>query len=84
MGKYYCLVAGLPNIALEDSKLTTSVEAFREELEGILTRSDKKLLDLFFLKFDNKNVIAVCSNRRVNRMCAGESRCVSLMRFTGR
>ena len=57
MGKYYCLVAGLPNIALEDSKLTTSVEAFREELEGILTRSDKKLLDLFFLKFDNKNVI---------------------------
>ena len=47
MGKYYCLVAGLPNIALEDSKLTTSVEAFREELEGILTRSDKKLLDLF-------------------------------------
>ena len=58
MGKYYCLVAGLPNIALEDSKLTTSVEAFREELEGILTRSDKKLLDLFFLKFDNKNVIA--------------------------
>ena len=58
MGKYYCLIAGLPNIALDDSKLTCSINEFRRELDGILTKADKKLIDLFFLKFDNKNLIA--------------------------
>lgn len=58
MSKYYCLIAGLPNIALEDNKLAYSVAGFREELDGILTKADKKLVDLFFLKFDNKNLIA--------------------------
>lgn len=58
MGKYYCLIAGLPDIALDDSKLTCSIRTFREELDGILTKADKKLVDLFFLKFDNKNLIA--------------------------
>ena len=58
MGKYYCLIAGLPNIALDDSKLTYSISQFRQELDGILTKADKKLIDLFFLKFDNKNLIA--------------------------
>lgn len=58
MSKYYCLIAGLPNISLEDSKLTYSVSDFRQELEGILTPKDKKLIDLFFLKFDNKNLLS--------------------------
>ena len=58
MGKYYCLIAGLPNIALDDSKLTYSISQFRQELDGILTKADEKLIDLFFLKFDNKNLIA--------------------------
>lgn len=58
MSKYYCLIAGLPNISLEDSKLTYSVSDFRQELEGMLTPKDKKLIDLFFLKFDNKNLLS--------------------------
>lgn len=57
MSKYYCLIAGLPNIALDDSKLPFTITEFRDELEGILTPEDKKLIDLFFLKFDNKNLI---------------------------
>lgn len=57
MGKYYCLIAGLPNISLEDSKIPFTITEFREELEGILTSKDKKLIDLFFLKFDNKNLV---------------------------
>ncbi|RHJ87787.1 DUF2764 domain-containing protein [Parabacteroides sp. AM08-6] len=62
MSKYYCLIAGLPNIALDDSKLTYSITEFRQELDGILTSADKKLIDLFFLKFDNKNLIAYVKN----------------------
>jgi len=57
MGKYYYLIAGLPNITLEDSKIPFTIEEFREELDGILTSEDKKLIDLFFLKFDNKNLV---------------------------
>ena len=30
MGKYYCLIAGLPNITLDDSKIAYSVVEFRE------------------------------------------------------
>lgn len=66
MGKYYCLIAGLPDIMLEDSKLTCSVADFREELEGILTDADKKLIDLFYLKFDNKNLLAYINQSESN------------------
>lgn len=57
MGKYYYLIAGLPNITLEDSKLPFTIAEFRQELEGMLSASDRKLIDLFFLKFDNKNLL---------------------------
>ena len=30
LSKYYCLIAGLPNISLDDSKLTYSVSEFRK------------------------------------------------------
>lgn len=58
MGKYYYLIAGLPNLALDDSKLAYSVTEFRTEIEGMLSASDKKLIDLFYLKYDNKNLLA--------------------------
>lgn len=58
MSKYYYLIAGLPDITLDDSKLAYSVSAFRTELEGMLTPKDKRLIDLFYLKYDNKNLLA--------------------------
>lgn len=57
MSNYYALVAGLPNIAIDDSKLTYSIEAFRDEIYDSLTAPDKELIDLFFYKFDNKNLL---------------------------
>lgn len=62
MSKYYYLTAGLPNIALDDSKLTYSVSEFRTELDGVLSYYDKKLIDLFYLKYDNKNLVARAKN----------------------
>ena len=46
MSKYYCLIAGLPDITLDDSRLTYSVADFRNELSDIVTRKDQKLIDL--------------------------------------
>ena len=47
MSKYYYLISGLPNIALDDSKLAYSVCEFRTEIEDMLSSKDKKLIDLF-------------------------------------
>ena len=37
MSKYYYLISGLPNIALDDSKLAYSVCEFRTEIEDMLS-----------------------------------------------
>ena len=58
MSKYYCLIAGLPDITLDDTKLTYSVAEFKDELEPILSTQDKKLTRLFFLKYDNSNLLS--------------------------
>lgn len=62
MSKYYYLIAGLPNIALDDSKLTYSVSDFRQEIDEQLSDADRKLIDLFFLKFENLNAMSSLRN----------------------
>jgi len=55
--KYYHLIAGLPDIKIEDNKLTYSIADFRKEVRPILSRFDAKVMDLFFMKFDNQNLL---------------------------
>ncbi|MGM9760753.1 MAG: DUF2764 domain-containing protein, partial [Parabacteroides sp.] len=62
MAKYYYLIAGLPSVSLDDSKLPYTVERFHEELEGMLSSGDKKLIDLFFLQYDNRNLLRFCQD----------------------
>jgi hypothetical protein len=57
MSKYYYLIAGLPNISFDDSKLPYTVVAFRDELGNYLSGADSRLLNLFTLKFDNDNLL---------------------------
>ncbi|MDR1556615.1 MAG: DUF2764 domain-containing protein [Tannerellaceae bacterium] len=57
MSKYYYLIAGLPNISFDDSKLPYTVTGFREELGNYLSDADTRLLNLFILKFDNENLL---------------------------
>ena len=52
MSNYYYLVAGLPSVSLDDGKLSYTVENFKSELYPSLSDKDKKLIDLFYLKFD--------------------------------
>lgn len=54
---YYCLVAGLPEIEIEDNKLTFGVADFKEEVRPQLSPDDARLLDLFYTKFDNRNLL---------------------------
>ena len=47
MSKYYYLVAGLPELTLEDRKLSYTVADFKTELYPAMSEDDKKLIDLF-------------------------------------
>jgi len=48
MRDYYCLVAGLPDVALDGGKLNYSIEKFKEEVYPALSTDDARLVDLFF------------------------------------
>lgn len=57
MGSYYCLMAGLPDIALEDAKGARTVMEFKEELGEILSKADQKLMFYFYLRYDCLNLV---------------------------
>lgn len=63
MSNYYYLVAGLPEITLEDSKLSLEMPQLRDELMAALTPKDAKLLALHFLKYDNRDLLRFLENR---------------------
>lgn len=63
MSKYYCLIAGLPDITIDDNKLSYTVKEFRAELSETLSNNDKKLIDLFYLQFDHKNLLAMLTKQ---------------------
>lgn len=63
MTNYYCLVAGLPDLSLEDGKLNYTVANFKSELYPELSEKDKKLIDLFYLKFDNANLLKLLNDK---------------------
>ncbi len=71
MGTYYYLVAGLPDLTLEDSKLNYTVADFRTEIYPQLTAADKKLVDLFYLQYDNANVLRLLKNKETNLLAQG-------------
>ncbi|MBQ7878192.1 MAG: DUF2764 family protein [Bacteroidaceae bacterium] len=59
MSDYYCLVAGLPDVAFDGGKLNFSIENFKEEIYPALSSDDARKIDLFFLAWDNKNLLTV-------------------------
>ena len=63
MTNYYCLVTGLPELSLEDGKLSYTVSNFKTEIYPQLSKSDKKLVDLFYLKFDNRNLLTLLKDK---------------------
>ena len=63
MSNYYCLVASLPDISLEDSKLNYDIANFRSNLYPDLSDKDKELIDLFYLQYDNKTLLELLKNK---------------------
>ena len=63
MSQYYYLVTGLPELSLEDNKLNYTVSDFKTEFYPQLSSEDQKLVDLYYLKFDNVNLLKLLKNR---------------------
>lgn len=63
MSTYYCLVAGLPDLTLEDGKLSYTVTSFKTEIYPELSEEDRKLMDLFYLQFDNANLLKLLKDK---------------------
>ena len=66
MTNYYCLVTGLPELSLEDGKLSYTVSNFKTEIYPELSKADKKLVDLFYLKFDNRNLLTLLKDKEAS------------------
>jgi hypothetical protein len=66
MTNYYCLVTGLPELSLEDGKLSYTVANFKTEIYPELSKADKKLVDLFYLKFDNRNLLTLLKDKEAS------------------
>lgn len=66
MSKYYCLIAGLPDLSLEDGKLSYTVATFKTEIYPELSAADRRLVDLFYLRYDNANLLTLLADREAS------------------
>ena len=66
MTNYYCLVTGLPELSLEDGKLSYTVANFKSGIYPELSKADRRLIDLFYLKFDNQNLLALLKDKEAS------------------
>ena len=60
---YYCYIAGLPDIQIDNQKSIPAQEEILDELKQILSKGDMALLDLLRLKYDNDNLLKFLANR---------------------
>lgn len=60
--QYYYFVAGLPDFTFDSHKLPFTVAEFKEILYDELKKSDRKLIDKYFLKDDKSNLFKLIQN----------------------
>lgn len=60
---YYYLIAGLPELSLDDNKLNLTMRDFRELYYPELAADDRALLDLVYLSYDNANLLLLIKDK---------------------
>jgi hypothetical protein len=63
---YIAFIAGLPEIAWDDRKLSLSVAEFRTQLKDYISEKDEKWIDLFFLPNDNAQVLRLLNKQEAD------------------
>ena len=67
---YIAFIAGLPEIAWDDRKLSLSVAEFRTQLKDYISEKDEKWIDLFFLPNDNAQVLRLLNKQEADTALA--------------
>lgn len=62
MANYYCMMAGAPDLSLNDGKAAVSISDFKQECEENLTPEDKQLVFYFHLRWDCMNIVRLLKN----------------------
>jgi vacuolar-type H+-ATPase subunit C/Vma6 len=57
--EYHCLVAGLPALFFDATRLATSLTELKTQLTEDLYPSDYQLIKKFFLRYDNRNILNI-------------------------
>ena len=68
---YYYLIAGLPELSLDDNKLNLTVREFRELYYPELAADDRALLDLIYLSYDNANLLSLVKDKEAQLVEGG-------------
>ena len=68
---YYYLIAGLPELSLDDNKLNLTVRDFRELYYPELAADDRALLDLVYLSYDNANLLLLIKDKEAQLVEGG-------------
>lgn len=63
---YIAFIAGLPEIAWDDRKLSLTVSEFRAQLKDYISGEDEKLVELFFLPNDNRQVLRLLNKQEAD------------------
>ncbi|MBN1996660.1 DUF2764 family protein [candidate division KSB1 bacterium] len=64
--KYYCFVAGLPDIELEDDRTSYSLLDLKNDLNESLVKADIDLVNWLFYPVDNQNLLNLLQGKDVN------------------
>jgi hypothetical protein len=64
--EYHCFIAGLPELLFDESKITTSILSFREELQHELAVGDYHSIHILFLPYDHSNLIQYLVRKEEN------------------
>lgn len=62
MGNYYCMMAGVPDLDLQDKAMSCTIKQFREQCDEALSARDKQLLFYFYLRYDCMNIVRLLRN----------------------
>lgn len=65
---YVAFIAGLPEIAWDDRKLSLTVADFREQSKDYIRGKDERSIELFFLPNDNAQVLRLLNKQEPNSL----------------
>ena len=60
--EYHCLVAGLPELFFNNDKINFTFPDFKNQLREVLHFKDFRLIESFFWRYDNINVLKLLKN----------------------